>query len=431
MRLLLIPHESEENKLTYRKDFNENLINHSENEIENLNKESLYKNCKFNLKQNRKFQKSSKRLRNLRRNIKERLNLGVNDLNSNHLQELSRFPPNAPHNTTQFLSRLHKNLRKKNDIKNKLNLIKKYKLTKKNSLSSNNLDNNHSDSTKTLSQFSNVINNLNDDLFSSVSENKNESIDQLMSGKHDEFRSNKFDDFENKNFLEQDFEDYDFLDKMIITGSTMKGIVDSFNLSNNKIFSNSLNLEQRNSNYTKFSMKSETTAALDKNTDLISETNNLDHSRKNLENRHIQDSNIIHNKIYILFNNLNCQSKNNKSISINLNEQEFNIDSQDFTTENSSKTYSVNSCNVFDGQTYIEQNDERLLKENIGENTNDYFWNKLNILNNLNTEDRSLTLISRNSNEYFFLGKKIMKDTSNNINFKDEKEFEKNKLKKK
>ena len=71
------------------------------------------------------------------------------------------------------------------------------------------------------------------------------------------------------------------------------------------------------------------------------------------------------------------------------------------------------------------------MKENIGENTNDYFWNKLNILNNLNTEDRSLTLISRNSNEYFFLGKKIMKDTSNNINFKDEKEFEKNKLKKK
>jgi len=213
-------------------DFYGTSINGIKNSLEpNLD---IKNNCKFKLKKNRKIERNNldKIYNFLRKNPIIELNLK---------QEEDYSPPKAPANTTQYLSSL------KTDIENEQEnqQIKLVQAIAKQNIFSNrmrsNLKVNHKNSNldwndyfkKENSFTQNIsINNIKKTMPLSLNLNDQENID-----------------WENFHIEIENFENADILNKELLTGSTMKRIVESITKSKNKILkSNSLNLDGYQSN---------------------------------------------------------------------------------------------------------------------------------------------------------------------------------------
>lgn len=200
-------------------------------------------NCKFKLKQNRKFlnQNSLKRLRSLKKNKFSEFIL--------HQDSQEYLPPKAPENRTQYLSSLKKQIADFTAFEKQQKIIQRL----------NNLNNNNNDDEKTQNKkFGSLTNNTNNALNCSAYANKENlaffSDDLIFTRRNsnylsldDECCGNLFaaSDFEKKE--KSDFINFHPEDEFL-TGSTMKTIVESITKSKNKILSNSLNLDGNQSN---------------------------------------------------------------------------------------------------------------------------------------------------------------------------------------
>ena len=203
-------------------------------------------NCKFKLKQNRKFlnQYSLKRLRCLKKNKFSDFILH-NDLQEN-------LPPKAPENRTQYLSSTKKHFG--DYALEKQEKIVQHKLSNSNNNSKNEaektiLQNNKNLTRKTSFTDSKADNKNNALNCSSYSNKENLPSENAFTRRNSNFLASAYDC---RNYIDADLEKSDFNymypEDEFFTGSTMKSIVESITKSKNKILSNSLNLDRNQSN---------------------------------------------------------------------------------------------------------------------------------------------------------------------------------------
>jgi hypothetical protein len=193
------------------KDYYGNLLKRFdvENEITRSNK-----NCKFKLKQNRKFtnQFSLKRCRTFRK-----------DTIINTQKDIRRknFPPGAPENRTQYLASYKRNMMDFLFEEKKENI--------------------------NINQFENA---LQENVFLNKKNLPEEKQYQTTISNKNTFYSKCLDNITNENILGYNYLNINLQEEDLytITGSTMKTIVESITNSKNKILSNSLNLDGNQSN---------------------------------------------------------------------------------------------------------------------------------------------------------------------------------------
>ena len=397
-----------------KKDFFHKIVVTVESKLVKTKQEKMDKYCIFKLKKSRKIQNNLKRFKITRKTKKENFNIKNISTKTNQNKENFDFFPKAPQNTTQYLSQLHsvQNLNLKKNVQEKIRnnskiclndnkLIKNKK--KLNFFYSNN------------SYFSNdTKSNSYNQIYSSYSDYKfiNTEKESLNLKNYQKFT---LENYQNDLFTENDYENIDFIDDLCLTGSSMKGLIESITKSKNKILSNSLILDEDESNNKNGYMN-------------VKKTSNMEEMKNLKKDFSYKSENKISDFLPVLKNlqqNLMTDTKKSND-NFNLNLERYGSYQSSESGENEMIEFTENStkiCSIINSPfssdspicpdilNYQQEKLYDLNNEEFFKETNEYYQNfKDNIYEDFNLRKKSINWLDENESEFFLLGNKTKRE---------------------